>query len=50
MGLINLEKLSERNPATAGLGYDPKLAGSGDKLAGQSEKLTPPKRPFNGDR
>jgi len=38
MGLIDLEKL----------GYDPKLAGSGGELAGQSEKVTPPKRPLNG--
>jgi len=48
MGLIDLEKLSERNPATAGLGYDPKLAGAGGELAGPSEKLTPPKRPLSG--
>ncbi len=38
MGLIDVEKL----------GYDPKLAGAGSELAGQSEKVASLKRPLNG--
>ena len=38
MGLIDLEKL----------GYDAKLTGVKSELAGQSEKVTPLKRPLNG--